>query len=367
MSALVTALALGLTTVAAATGPSPAAASWEPVHRQSQTFLDGVTTTGPEHVWAVGSQLATDGFYRPAAFRTVDGVTTQLPPVPADYSTRWGRFLSVDGVADDDMWAVGLFVAKTSGTTVPLLAHWNGTAWQQVRLPLPPRSLGELVSVSARAADDVWFAGNLGDFGDVALFHWDGTQISEIPVTVADPICSPTRTLAVDLTTTSQAVWLATRCTVNTDARTAGSVQRLVGSTWSLAYSTGPSGGLVSIADDGTGLVLATGFKPVFGGSLPILVAGRSTLREVASFGQEQFYWDVAAQAGAIYLVGQLSSSNTPQILRRSGATFVAEPIDGDVPLFGVTVDPAGTAWAVGPAFGGAFGLVSAGLWRRTG
>jgi len=116
-----------------------------------------------------------------------------------------------------------------------------------------------------------------------------------------------------------------------------------------------------------TGLVLATGFKPVFGGSLPILVAGRSTLREVASFGQEQFYWDVAAQAGAIYLVGQLSSSNTPQILRRSGATFVAEPIDGDVPLFGVTVDPAGTAWAVGPAFGGAFGLVSAGLWRRTG
>ncbi|MDQ3455952.1 MAG: hypothetical protein M3513_10940, partial [Actinomycetota bacterium] len=63
MSALVTALALGLTTVAAATGPAPAAASWEPVHRPSQTFLDGVATTGPEHVWAVGSQLATDGFY----------------------------------------------------------------------------------------------------------------------------------------------------------------------------------------------------------------------------------------------------------------------------------------------------------------
>jgi len=117
-------------------------------------------------------------------------------------------------VADDDLWAVGMFVAKTSGTTIPLLAHWNGTAWRQVRLPLPPRALGELVSVSARAAKDVWFAGNTGDFGDVAVFRWDGAQVSEIPVTVADPICSPTRTLAVDLTTTAQAVWLATRCTL---------------------------------------------------------------------------------------------------------------------------------------------------------
>jgi len=140
-------------------------------------------------------------------------------------------------------------------------------------------------------------------------------------------------------------------------------VQRLVGSTWSLTYSTGASGGVVSVADDGTGLVLATGFKPVVGGSPPILVAGRSTLREVASFGAEQFSWDVAARAGAIYLVGQLSSSNTPQVLRRRGSAFVPEPIDGDVQLFGVA---AGTAWAVGPAFGGSFGPPNAGLWRRT-
>ncbi|MBA3251418.1 MAG: hypothetical protein H0T66_14200 [Geodermatophilaceae bacterium] len=367
MSTLVSALAVGLTTVAAATPLSaPAAASWQPVYRQGgQTYLDGFTTTAPGHIWAVGSRVAEDGYHRLAAFRTVNGVTTQLPPVPADYSTRWGRFLSVDGVADDDLWAVGVFAAKTSGTTIPLLARWNGTAWRQVRLPLPPRALGELVSVSARAADDVWFAGNTGDFGDVALFHWDGTQVNEIPVTVADPICSPARTLAVDLTTTSNAVWLATRCTLNTDARTAGSVQRLVGGTWSLAYSSGPSRGVVSIADDGTGLVLATGFTPTFGGSLPILVAGRASLRVVATFGQDQFYWDVAARAGAVYLVGQVSTSNTPLVLRGSGSTFGPEPIDGDMPLFGVTIDAAGTAWSVGPAFGGSFGAPNAGLWQR--
>lgn len=68
VAALVAALAPGVAGAVAAAPPAPTAASWQPVHRQGQTYLDGVTSTAAEHVWAVGSQLAEDGYFRPAAF-----------------------------------------------------------------------------------------------------------------------------------------------------------------------------------------------------------------------------------------------------------------------------------------------------------
>lgn len=359
-------LVLGVVLVPAATAapPNTAQATWTPVFQLTgSSWVDGVTTTAPGHVWSAGSKPSGDGFWQPYAFRTIDGVTTELP-LPITDPNRWGRFISIDGVADNDIWAVGTFVGRATGSPTALVAHWNGTAWTQVSVPtggLP----AEVVSVSVRSANDVWFAGNGGDFFATQVWRWNGSSITSVPVTVTDPICFPERTLSVDLTTTANAVWLATRCTLNTDARTAGSVHRLRGGSWSLAYSTGPSGGLVSIADNGAGTVLATGFKPVVGGSLPILVAGRTTLSEVATFASGDFYWDVAARGNQVYLVGQGTFNESLVLRRTTGTNFVPEPVNGEAPLFGVAIDSAGGAWAVGPAFGGAFAGSDIGLWQR--
>ncbi|MBA3523833.1 MAG: hypothetical protein H0T85_04630 [Geodermatophilaceae bacterium] len=184
-------------------------------------------------------------------------------------------------------------------------------------------------------------------------------------MTIPSPTCFVATAMVTDLVTSAGAVWLSVRCQLNTDGRTESSVVRLRNGVWTSAYVTEPSGGIVGLAEDGTGLVLAVGFRQVVGGSVPVLLAGRSTLREVASFPTSQFFWAVAARAGAIYLVGQVPINDTPLVLRRNGSTFVQESIDGDQPLFGVTVDPAGTAWAVGPAFGGSFSPPRAGLWQR--
>lgn len=347
-------------------GPTPAAGTWQPVYRKpaGESTLTDVVTTLPGHVWAAGTIRGEDGYDRPTVLRTVDGVTTSLP-FRTDFTDRWGRFSGVGGVADDDMWAVGLLVYKATGFSIPLLAHWNGTVWTQVPLPLPAGTGGELVAVSARSAQDVWFAGTVADLDAARLFHWDGRRITQVPVTVADPTCSAPTATVTDVVTTAGAVWLSLRCQLNTDGRSESSVQRLRGGVWASAFITPPSGGIVGLGEDGTGLVLAVGFRSVVGGSVPILAAGRSTLREVASFPTSQFFWAVAARAGAVYLVGQVPSNDTPLVLRRNGSSFVQESIDGDQPLFGVTVDDAGTAWAVGPAFGGSFSSPRAGLWQR--
>lgn len=360
--------ALAATLLGPATGAAaadPAAALWSPVYRQpaGESTLTDVTTTVPGHVWAAGTVRGSDVFDQPTVFRTVGGVTTELP-----FGTtpdRWGRFAGVGGVSDDDMWAAGVLIYKASGFAVPLLAHWDGTAWTQVRLPLPRGSSGELVAVSARAADDVWFAGSVDDLDAARLFHWDGRRVTEVPVTITSPTCFDPTAEVTDVVSTAGAVFLSLRCQLNTDGRSESSVQRLRGGVWTSAFVTEPSGGIVGLAEDGTGLVLAVGFRQVVGGSLPVLLAGRSTLREVASFPMSQFFWAVAARAGDVYLVGQVPINDTPLVVHRKGSTFVPEAIDGDQPLFAVTIDDAGTAWTVGPAFGGSFSPPRAGLWQR--
>ncbi len=41
-----------------------------------------------------------------------------------------GGFRSVEATGPNDAWAVGALYNGTSNPTAPLLAHWNGHAWQ---------------------------------------------------------------------------------------------------------------------------------------------------------------------------------------------------------------------------------------------
>lgn len=193
-------------------------------------------------MWSAGTTTGPDGYARPAAYHTVAGTTTTTV-LELDWTAQWGRFLGIDGVGDDDLWAAGVLLGKASGTSMPLLAHWDGTGWQ--RVPIAGGAQGEWVAVR-----------------------------------IADPMCATSRATVTALTVTAAAAWLGLRCGLTTDAREEGSVQ---------------------------------------------------VLHALA------------------------------------GSGFVPEPVAGDQPLFGVTVDPAGTAWAVGPDFGGSFGPPSAELWQRSG
>lgn len=361
---MVVGLALTPTTATAADVDAPL---WSQVYELTgaQTTLAQVVSTGPENVWAAGTVTGSDNHARPAAFHT-EGGTTTTTLLNLDWTLQWGRFLAIDGVADDDLWASGVLYTKATGNARPLLAHWDGVSWRPVALPGGATLTGELVAVAARATDDVWFAGTMDGVSTARVYHWDGTRVRAVGVTIKDPLCFVARVTVTALEVTAEDVWLGLRCGLTTDAREEGSVQRLHNGAWRLAVVLPPSSGILGLADNGAGVVWAVGTESTAGGFQSVVYAGRTTMGRVGTFGNNELYWAIAAQGPQVYLVGQIAVNNTSIATRRSGSTWVDEQVDGDQPLFGATIDPAGTAFAVGPTFGGSFGTPQAGLWRRS-
>ena len=110
---------------------------------------------------------------------------TVAPPPPA------GQDAFINGIAartDADAWAVGSVGQQTSNVpSLPLIDHWNGTAWSQATPPSFPATNGvHLGWVSASSATDAWAVGTInqvkhpGYFGPLTV-HWDGSTWKNVP------------------------------------------------------------------------------------------------------------------------------------------------------------------------------------------
>jgi hypothetical protein len=75
-----------------------------------------------------------------------------------------------------DVWAFG-----SSHTAV----HWNGTSWQRVSLPLPKGSgFGELVAAAATSPDNIWAVGDVSPLHgptQALIDHWNGRRWTNVP------------------------------------------------------------------------------------------------------------------------------------------------------------------------------------------
>ncbi len=86
------------------------------------------------------------------------------------------ELFDVDVLSDNDIWAVGNFGDFVAPE--PQVQHWDGSSWRLVALP--GGFIGDLLGVSAVAANDVWFVGGAASTGETFIFHWDGTSISRV-------------------------------------------------------------------------------------------------------------------------------------------------------------------------------------------
>jgi len=85
---------------------------------------------------------------------------------------------SVAAASANDIWTVGYY--SVSGKAVPLIEHWDGSAWAQVATP----SLnGYLNGVFAVGNDDAWAVGvkSTGNGYVTLIEHWDGSSWSVVP------------------------------------------------------------------------------------------------------------------------------------------------------------------------------------------
>jgi hypothetical protein len=103
-----------------------------PTPSGTQSTLASVFGWQPDQAWAVGSYV--DGSTRTLAEHW-DGTSWSIVPTPNPSSTT-NLFTAVDIFSPTDIWAVGEYRDDTTGSTKPLVEHWDGTSWAVVATPV---------------------------------------------------------------------------------------------------------------------------------------------------------------------------------------------------------------------------------------
>jgi hypothetical protein len=236
------------------TVPAPAPAG------SNGAVLEGVKTFGSGDAWAVGSAVLP--FSSPSVQTLIErwnGTSWNIVPSPNPDQTQ-NLLVAVDGVAANDVWAVGGLGhdGYGGGTVTPLVLHWNGTSWTRVPLPDdgPMFSVPVLHDVVAVASNDVWAVGQVFHFGTFQqvpyLLHWNGQtwQHSTIPNPPAGRFSGVTALSPSKVYATGEA-----------GGRTL--VARWNGSGWTRETTPSPAGSasLASASATGAGTVLAVGMQ----------------------------------------------------------------------------------------------------------
>jgi hypothetical protein len=177
--------------------PSPSASA--------QNHLLGVKTLSAGDAWAVGSHNVPGSL----AFSTLtmrwNGGAWRVVPSP-DTASFENHLMAIDGVAANDLWAVGHTRNGDYAVAEPLALHWDGSAWSIV--PTPTAHDATLEGVVALASNDVWAVGR--EFNRDLLWHvpwvlhWNGQSWREVAAPAvlgaglsAVTALSPTRVYAV--------------------------------------------------------------------------------------------------------------------------------------------------------------------------
>ena len=116
-----------------------------------------------------------------AAPRELPAAGRALPA--ADPSSSYNALTSVSADSASDAWAVGAYRNNTTGVRDTLILHWNGTAWSRVASPSPGTRLNMLTGVSAAGAGNAWAVGFYRSqaAGTLPLIlHWNGTAWSQV-------------------------------------------------------------------------------------------------------------------------------------------------------------------------------------------
>ena len=146
--------------------------SWQltPTGIDSHGYLPAVKAFAAEDAWIIGNWLPDDHADH------WDGTQWSMVPVPSGIGTT--DLEGADGVAPDDLWAVGADV-KDYEKSRTLAMHWDGLVWTTYPTP-SPRQVNSLVAAAAVASNDVWAVGFVQQTKLSLVEHWDGSTWSVV-------------------------------------------------------------------------------------------------------------------------------------------------------------------------------------------
>jgi hypothetical protein len=149
----------------------------------AHAFLEGVAATSARNAWVVGSIVTSTS-------RTLilhwNGRTWARVPSPTPAGKNQGAaLLSVAAVSATDAWAAGAIESDFAGPLRGLMLRWNGKTWKVA----PGRvfaAASEFPGVAATSARNAWAIGCAcaGGPDGVVTAHWNGSSWTRVAVPV---------------------------------------------------------------------------------------------------------------------------------------------------------------------------------------
>lgn len=138
--------------------------SWKSVRGAGKFLPTGLAASSARNAWAVGFAGVTPTaiHWNGKKWRKVPFAGAKLGPLPLPIIP-----ISLSAGSDGSAWAIGGLNNKNDGASV--VRRWNGKAFVNVNVPVPPGT--SLTSVAVRNKKDVWVAGT---------FTANGTQVQPI-------------------------------------------------------------------------------------------------------------------------------------------------------------------------------------------
>jgi hypothetical protein len=204
--------------------------------------VDGIA---PDDVWAVGHH---EHSVDPGAeTRTLhwDGDDWSVIPSPKTGEQSSGSgFWAVEAIASDDVWAVGAWSNEDDAARrSPLAAHWDGSGWTIVDLPLATETGDqELRDIDAISSDNIWAVGGFGIVEQAPyVLRWNGDQWSFVE---PQPDLDEFENLEEVEAFSDEDVWVS--------ASRAGTMEPVMlhwnGSSWTAFDAAGAGGGAIAAA-----------------------------------------------------------------------------------------------------------------------
>src|SRR5258708_17181373 len=141
--------------------------------------LNAVSVLSSSDAWAVGDSA------KVLHWNGTSWAPLTIPGLPADV------FLyAVDALSSSDVWAAGESFAQGSPVTT-LIVHWDGTAWKRVPSPGPSGShlIAQLDYLTMDSAADGWAVGDVRDLqhGTTTnlVAHWNGSSWQQVTTSPA--------------------------------------------------------------------------------------------------------------------------------------------------------------------------------------
>ena len=154
-----------------------------PATPQNTATLASVSASGPADAWAVGRDSNARSSFQPLGLHWNGTAWSVSPTLASALAGQLG--VGVADISPTDAYAIG---GHLGSAHTGLVAHWDGTSWSRVTVPLPQNDnlASDLDAISADGPNDVWIVGTFESLTSPAeqvySLHFNGTAWSIVPM-----------------------------------------------------------------------------------------------------------------------------------------------------------------------------------------